>query len=400
MNKTTLIVLTIAVLLSLYTHFIVLENFMMPTFGNTNIHVAIARHIIEYGNYPLQDYSYGGTAPNLYVPLYRILLAALVWTSGLSFDTASRLIVIIVTILLPIGFYFLGRKLFGETTGLISAFVASVPPELLYYTVRPLPQAVGMMLLVFALYFLFKNSKWSLLFAFVLALMHQETAAFYGLVCFFYLIYLFYQKTAYHLMLPALILVAVGLNTLSTYYEDGLNILFSTLTIAVLYGLLIETNKFLFKIKMHLLFLKNNFTSIFKKDKKIIVFTGILVAVTYLSWHYFIVGNLRLWELSQFKYSEGTLVDLSVFLRATGLFLTVFTVIGLIFAFIFKKQRLLWLLLLALSFLLIKNDLIGIKAFMDRYIVYVMIFMIPLAAFGIEKLFSLGTKLDKGFKSK
>ncbi len=399
MNK-TLIILTIAVLLSVYTHFIVLDNFMMPTFGNTNIHVATARHIVEHGNYPLTDYSYGGNAPNLYVPEYRILLAGIVWITGLSFDTASRLIVMIVAALLPIGFYLLGRKLFGETTGLISAFVASIPPELLYYTVRPLPQAVGMMLLTFALYFLFKNSKWSFLFAFVLALMHQETAAFFGLVCFFYLIYLFYQKASYHIIIPILFLGVVMLNTLSGYFESSLNVLLSTLTIGLAYAIILETSKFWFKLKMHYWFFKNNFTSIFTKEKRTIVITGIIVAVTYLSWHYFIVGNLKLWELSQFKYSEGTLVEFDVFLRATGLFLTVLTFTGLACAFIFKKQRLLWILLVVLSLLLIKNDLIGIHAFMDRYIAYVIMFMIPLAAYGIEKLFSLGTKLDKNFEVK
>lgn len=396
MEKKALFILLLAILLSVYTHFIVFDNFMMPTFGNTNVHVATARHIVEKGNYPLQDYSYGGTARNLYVPLYRILLAGIVKFTGFSFDFASRFIVLLVSILLPLGFFLLGRKLFGETTGLIAAFIASIPPELLYYTVRPLPEAVGLMLLPFAFYFLLKNSKWSLLFAVVLALLHQETAAFYGLICFFYLIYKFYDKTSYHLAIPLLILTTVALNTLSTYFDDTFGVIVFSLTLLSLQLLLLELfEKPFAKLKIHYLYLKNNLKTLLTKKYVMIICSGILVTITYLAWHYAIVGNLRLWDLAQFKYSEGTIVHFENFMRATGLFLLTFTITGLICILVYKKQVFLWILLLFLSILLLKNDLLGIQAFMDRFIVYVEIFMIPLAAFAIERILSYGKTSSK-----
>ena len=386
-----------AALLSVYTHVIVFDNFMMPTFGNTNIHVAIARHIVEKSNYPLQDYSYGGTARDLYVPLYRIFLAFLVIVTGWSFDFVSRMIVLGIAILLPLGFFLLGKKLFGENVGLISAFLASVPGELSYYTVRPLPQAVGLMLLPFAFYFLFKDSKWSFLFAFVLALLHQETAAFYGLVCLAYLFYKFYSKAKYHIVIPLLILVVVGLNTLSRSYDDWSGVVFFSLTVFFAFELLFELTKNLgVKIKFHWLYLKNNFTKLFSGKNRVILLSGLIVAVTYLSWHYFIVGNLRLGDLSQFKYSEGNVVELDNFMRATGLFLFSFTITGILCVLIYKKDVFFWVILFFLNMLILKNDLIGIKSFMDRFIVYVMIFMIPLAAFAIEKILSIvNNKTDK-----
>lgn len=104
--------LAVALVLSLYAHSMVFNEYYYPTFGNTNIHVASENHLIQHGFYPLEDdYSYGGGVPNLYVPAYRFFVAQTIFLTGLSFDEINRLIVILFAILLPIGYYLMAKKL-------------------------------------------------------------------------------------------------------------------------------------------------------------------------------------------------------------------------------------------------------------------------------------------------
>ena len=100
--------LLLAVLLSLYSHSMVLDEFYRPTYGNTNVHTASEKHLIQHGYYPIQnDYSYGGGVPNLYVPLYRFFAAGFMGLSGLDFDFGNRLIVLFLAVLIPLGFFLL-----------------------------------------------------------------------------------------------------------------------------------------------------------------------------------------------------------------------------------------------------------------------------------------------------
>ena len=153
MDRRALVLLAVGLLLSLYTHSMVYQEWHMPTYGNTMIHVASARHLVEHGYYPLEnDYSYGGGVPNLYVPVYRFSLAEAVFLTGADYDAISRLFVMVFALLVPLGFFLLARQAFGEWAGVAAAFLASLVPELLIYTVRPLPQAMGLALLPIAFY--------------------------------------------------------------------------------------------------------------------------------------------------------------------------------------------------------------------------------------------------------
>ncbi|MFH1200621.1 MAG: hypothetical protein V1708_06140, partial [Candidatus Micrarchaeota archaeon] len=168
-----------AVFVSLYTHSMVFQEWTMPTYGNTFIHVASVRHAIEYGDYPRVDYSYCGGIPNLFVPFFSIFIANAVLLTGLSIDFVSRMAVMLFALVLPLSFYALARRMFGVEAGLFAAFFASLPGELLIYTVRPLPQSLGMVLLpVVFLAIYSEKTRVALFLSFSIALVHQEAAVF------------------------------------------------------------------------------------------------------------------------------------------------------------------------------------------------------------------------------
>ncbi|HLC38260.1 MAG TPA: hypothetical protein VJI71_02295, partial [Candidatus Norongarragalinales archaeon] len=177
-KKIVLILLALAVAFSIYGHSMVWSEWYYPTFGNTNVHVAFAKYMLTHFSYPLgNDFSYGGGIPALYVPGYRIALAIAGGIFGI--DLAQRLLVMLFALMLPVGFFLFARELFGDYAGVIAAFFASLPTELLVYTVRPLPQAFGLALLPFAFYAIAANRrKLALILTLAIALVHQEAIAF------------------------------------------------------------------------------------------------------------------------------------------------------------------------------------------------------------------------------
>lgn len=184
-NRWVWVGLLVALAASVFTHASVFDKDSMPTYGNTNIHVATSRDFVQSGNYPVIDYSYGGGIPNLYVPLYRVSASEIVWLTGWNFDFASRMLVMLIALLTPLGLFLLAREWFGPATGVFAALIASLPAELLIYTFRPLPQALGLGLLCFAVYSIAASRpKLAALFAFLIGWVHQEAAIFLSVSTF------------------------------------------------------------------------------------------------------------------------------------------------------------------------------------------------------------------------
>ena len=432
-----IILLFMAILLSVHTHWMVMREWHMPTYGNTMIHVASARHVIEKGEYPLIDYSYGGGIANLYVPGYRILVAVLVLLTGLSLDFASRLIVLLFGIMVPLGFFILGKKLFGENVGTIAAFASILPGELLIYTVRPLPQAFGLALLPIAFHaFYTKNFRVALLCAFAITLIHQEAIA---------------------------------------YLVGGLGVYFGFIILHLLWKVILGKG---FDSAKHSALLK---TSLY----------GILFSLAvYLLWQFVIIGHINVFELAQFKNHEGNTVSMDSYILKTGSLIANFSLAGLfvclaIFTkyaiddidslpseikpglrsfviFLFasfgsyfvlnnfsisrnaslvsisfpfflgplagmeiaaislavaffgvllmkvldrsenyqKFDKLAYLFLFALffaGFVAVKNDAIGLRVFMDRFLVYLQIPLIILAALGLNSLLEFVSEFPKRY---
>ncbi|MGB9577333.1 MAG: hypothetical protein ACP5O3_01825 [Candidatus Micrarchaeia archaeon] len=347
----SLVVLAVAVALSCWSHSLVLQEFYMPTFGNTGMHAAPAREFAETGFYPRVDYySYGGGIPFLYVPLYRVLVGASVILAGVSVEAASRLGVMVVGALSPLAFFALARKMFGERAGLFAAFLSLLPAELLIYTVRPLPQAVGMLLVPLALLAVLER-KWvaSLLLAAVVALTHQETALF----------------------------LAGGL------------FLYGVFALASSLGLKGELGE--------------------KREAKRSAREGGLLALccwgvlvlSYFAWQFAVVGHLNVFATNQFAQHEGVPVGFGEVASQSGVVLLALFFCGVAFLAgrvlmrwkrgekqLFGESELLALALVLAGVALVKNDWLGLRVLMQRFIVYLDEAMVLVAAFGAERVFS------------
>jgi len=325
-----------AVAVSLWTHALVLDEFIAPTFGNTGIHFASMRHVLEHQEYPMDDYSYGGGITNLYVPLFRMGGASLALLTGLSLDTTARLIVLLIAVLLPLGFYALGRALFNDPwAGLASAFLVSAIPELLAYTVRPLPQALGHAFLPLA-WFALATRRWklALLLAFITSWVHQEAAVYQAGVAF-----------------------GFGALALAAWYFDKPE-----------------------RKKEWMEFAKIGFA------------VWAVAAGAYLLWHYVLAGGPHIWELAQFQHHEGNILELNVAWEKSGVVLSVLGVLGaaLLAWKLWKKPApseaaglVFALALVGVGIFTVKNDLVGIRVFMDRFLVYLQQSLLPLAGFAL-----------------
>ena len=333
--------LGLAIITSIHSHSMVWKEWYYPTYGNTNVHVAFAQHMLTHGEYPLHnDYSYGGGIPALYVPGYRLLLAGTAFVTQ-NIDFAQRLLVMLFAVMLPIGFFLFARELFGDFAGLAAAFFASLPAELLIYTVRPLPQGLGLVLLPFAFYAIAANKrKTALVLTLAIALVHQETIAFLAAGAFAFA----FLKT-----------IANAVETRKIALPSA-----SAWTALLCWA---------------------------------------LALVSYVGWHYFATGNANVFGIAQFTNHEGNPVEFDLFKEKNGLVITAGGVLGFVIlaARNFTKPNEKELLLLALAltgFAFIKNDLVGVRVFMDRFIVFMQIPLVVLSAFALKEIADYALHFD------
>ncbi|MBI5226213.1 hypothetical protein HY994_03150 [Candidatus Micrarchaeota archaeon] len=326
--------LVLAICVSVYAHIGVFDAFLAPTYGNTGIHQANARELVETGQYPFQnDFSYGGGIPNLYVPIYRFALAQLVVMAGLDFDSGQRWMVMLFALALPLAFFAFGSSFgssFGAWVGIAAAFLASFPSELLIYTIRPLPQGLGLVLLALAFALVLRKSRAAILAGVLLALVHQEAAVFFAVAVF-----------------------AVGV-------------------VGKVYDYLGKTDT---PMAMTALW------------------AWAATTATYFAWNFLILGHFNVFELAQFKHHEGGPVSMTLLLDKTGYLLLVLAALGSVLALWGAFQ--LWtrkkpfgpeafgLVVLGVGLVAVKNDVLGLSVFMDRFIVYWQFAFIFLAAFGL-----------------
>jgi len=337
-QKTELALLAVAVALSLWTHSLVLKEFYMPTYGNTGIHAAPIREFVETGAYSKEDhFSYGGGIPSTYVPFYRIGVAAFVMLAGVSVEASSRLWVMIVGALLPLGFYLLGRKVFGSQAGLFAAFFSALPVDLLVYTVRPLPQALAMALIPIALYLVLER-KWlaSIALTFFVVMTHQESALY---------------------------LVAVQFGLAALVFAE---------------------RAWLFACKK-----SGDGEAVERKQVAMLAFAcwGAGVA-SYFGWHFIVTGHTDFLSMNQFVLHEGTAVELNDVLSQLGTLLPWLAAAGaLVLAAravkgVLRAGELLAASAVIAGVILVKNDLIGLNVLMQRFIAFLDQGIVLLAAIG------------------
>lgn len=349
--------LIVALAVAVYAHSGVLRPGWMPTFGNSFIHIASERETLETGHYPMNDFSYGGNVPNLYVPGYRMFIAEFSALTGLDPTYSSQLAVMFYALLLAGGFFLLARALWGDIAGLFAAFFASLSPELLIYNIRPLPQSLGMSLIPVTLWLLVTNrTKAALLCTLFLSLVHQESAVFLaGVIAAYAAVLLIWRARSLpdlrkRLGLPQIRLAAACF--------------------------------------------------------------GIAVA-TYFLWHFFVMGNFAITDIAQFRYHESgdqvqwftcqyadgikgctTVADFFTKVYGSPMFdrlgnvNSVLAFAGVpILAWLLIRRRtraiaaLFGLAFFGAALLAVENNLLGFAAFTDRFVAYMAEPVALLAAF-------------------
>jgi hypothetical protein len=316
-------VLSYVVIVALFVLFVsyrlnVLGSYVIPTYGNTMYHVGIERVTLETGHYPTQELSYNGGFPNFYVPAYRLLIASQSAFSGIDPMVMSGLMTIALAIAVFGAIYGFSKQLVGAGAAVCALFFLTISPGITIFTIRALPELLGLVMLPLTLFFVLTNKTGgpfkfngyvalSVIAAAVTALTHQIT-----------------------LLVLALVLTVYALTQIN------------------------NRNEFL----------------------KAVVPLVALIAV-YGLWQVYSLHTLSILGLAQVKYHEGTPVGFFGststvgFFDEAGLLVVPFAVIGSVWLEIKKvdKRFLLYSWILA-SFLLTKNDLFGIDIFMDRFLTF------------------------------
>lgn len=316
-------VLRYGVIIALFILFVsyrlnVLRGYVIPTYGNTLYHVGIERLTLESGYYPTQELSYNGGFPNFYVPGYRLLVASQSLFSGIDPMVISGLVTITLSIAIFGVIYALTKQLAQASAAVCALFFLTLSPEMTIFTIRALPELLGLFMFPLTLFFVLANRTdapfqlngyvaLSVIAAAVTALTHQMT-----------------------LLTLALVLAAYALTQIKN---------------------------------------KNEFLKAFVPL--------VTVLVVYALWQVYTLHTVSILGLSQVKYHEGTPVDFLAsefrvgFFERAGLLLLPFAAIGV--AWLERnrtnKRFLLYSCILA-SLLLTKNDLLGIGIFMDRFLTF------------------------------
>jgi len=339
--------LLLIVLIALWYRMGIIDNYVVPTYGNTMYHVGIERETILTQHYPNYELSYGGGFPHFYVPAYRLLISSMSVATGIDPMVMSGLMTITIALFILLAMFAVALRLSDNLyVALFAAFFYLMSPELTIFTMRPLPEILGLFMVPFTLYFVIRKSWWlAAAGAAITALTHQMTLATLVAVIGAYM---------------ALQLARAGLAYVKS--KEG-----------------------------------------YKEPLKTALWclAPVLAAcLTYALWQVYSLGTLSIFGIAQVVYREGNVVDLPLFLR-TGVFVLPFFVIGLVFVLSRLRQNkpdnkkgeyvynitpdaaLLVLAWVVITLLLTFNDWFGIHIFMDRFFTFFVQIAIIVAGFGM-----------------
>ncbi len=311
---------TLVVLLLLFIDYrlSIFQSYVIPTFGNTMYHVGIERLTLESGYYPAQELSYNDGFPNFYVPAYRLLVASQSLVTGTDVMLMSGLITILLSVAIFGVVYSVSKRFAGVGAGIAALFFLTISPEMAIFTLRALPELLGLFTLPLTLFFIVANKTptpfqfnryviLSVMAAALTALTHQMTLLTLAAVLSIYVIT---QVRDRNELLKALVPLVALLS---------------------MYGL----------------------------------------------WQLYSLHTVSILGLSQVRYHEGTPVDFFAsansvgFFERAGVLVVPFAVIGLAWLQLAKvDKRLLLYSWVVASLVLTKNDWLGVGIFMDRFLTF------------------------------
>ncbi len=293
-------------------------------------HVGIERLTIQTGFYPTEELSYNGGFQHFYVPSYRLFVSSLSLITGIDPMVMSGMVTIITSLAICGIIYAITKRASTPFAGVCALFLLMLSPEMIIFSIRALPELLGLFTFPLTLYFILLNKGdkpfnlnaylyLSIFAASLTALTHQMT-----------------------LLTLALVLVIYGLTQLKNKAE-------------------------LFNAWVPLA----------------------AAVIAYGIWQLYSLHTISILGLAQVKFHEGMPVSLFTndynvgFFDRTGFLPIPLFIIGIIYLE-YKKadKRFLLYAWIAASLILTKNDLLGISIFMDRFLTFMVEGMIVLGGIG------------------
>lgn len=303
-------------------------------------HVGIERLTIQTGFYPTEELSYNGGFQHFYVPSYRLFVSSLSLITGIDPMVMSGLVTIITSLAICGVIYAITKRVSAPIAGVCALFLLTLSPEMTIFSIRALPEILGLFAFPLTIYFILLNkgdtpfslNKYlclSIFAASLTALTHQMT-----------------------LLTLALVLVIYGLTQLKNKAE-------------------------LFNAWVPLA----------------------AAVIVYGMWQLYSLHTINILGLAQVKFHEGIPVSLFTsdynigFFDRTGFLPIPLFIIGIIYLE-YKRadKRFLLYAWIAASLILTKNDLLGINIFMDRFLTFMVEGMIILGGIGAYAILEI---LDK-----
>lgn len=311
-----------------YTGYFEKASYFLPTYDNAMLHAGRARFIIETGSYAEKEVVFGGKTPTYHLPAYPALVAGTTILTGLDFAWAERIIGLLFSFLLPFAFYCIAKGISGDwRAGVAAAIIAMYSASLMTWATRNSPIALGNIIVPLALFFILrKELLLAALSAFVLAIDHQPSLLAFVLSAFIFVAIEFTLQQWDHLS-----------------KKRGLSI--HTL-LADLTGPSLAAG----------------------------VFSGLFSFILYMIWHIRQAGIscIDFKCLPQAAAREfGKSIDLAEYFSKNPQFLAIGGILLIPFSTkIDSRSKLMAFSWLAANTLLVKNDLIGIGTFTERFLTY------------------------------
>ncbi len=165
------------------------QDYLLPTYDNSMLHAGRAREVIETGHWAEKELVFGGNTTSYHLPAYPAIVAAVSLATGLNWVWAIKIIALLFSLLLPIGFYLFAKHASGGNwiAGVAAAFLALNSVNLMTWGTRTTPISLGVLLVPFLLYFVLKRMHLTAAAtAVIIALDHQPSLLVAVLSLFIY----------------------------------------------------------------------------------------------------------------------------------------------------------------------------------------------------------------------
>lgn len=346
-----------------------ISNYLIPTYGNTMYHFAFSHYIAEHGHRTELALEYGGTGNNYYVPCFRYLLVGMMYLMDLDVVPAANVLMILFSIMAPLVFYILGKSFtYSPTAGVFAALLTLAAKEFQIYYVRPLPEMAGLFFIPMTLYFASK---------------------------------IFFAKTPFELRIRDKIGINLSLSSIFFLLLMGLSVTYihpqslTSLVFTFIFIGICHFSYFLYRF----MFLEDLKKEFFLQVLVLIVITGIFGA-SYLQWHYARTGTFSPKVLAPYKYHEFSKnLGLKDYL-VLGDLVFVFGFVGIYFLLLDSHNtktstygKFIIFSWLIGTFLLTKNEWLGMNSHTERFLAFISEPFIILAAFGMWYMYYLVSKI-------